>query len=140
MYNLIEMKIRNAIRGDLPKIFSLAEKFDLDHRNMQTKNFLIAEEKEKIMGIVQLRKFKSGYELCSLGVEKKHQKQGIGSKLVKALLKGVKGKIYLATIKPKYFSKLGFVKTEDFPRFMIKKSEWCEGCCPSKCNIMVKEN
>jgi len=133
--------IRKANKEDFQKIFSLAEKFDLDSVDMDTDNFIVAEENGEIVGIGQLKKFGNDFELCCLGVEANSQKKGIGKELVKALVSISKeagnGNVYLATIIPSYFEKLGFQVVKVFPEFMRKKEEWCGFCKDRKnCTVM----
>jgi len=131
------MEIRKAREKDLPSITALAEKFDLDHRNMRADKFWIAEENGLIIGIGQVIMHKDCTEIASVGVLPEFQKKGIGSAIVKKLLEGLSGEIYLATIKPKYFERFGFKKTLQIPPSMLKKEEWCEGCQKELCNVMV---
>lgn len=131
------MEVRKARQEDLPAIEALALQFDLDHANMQAENFIVAEEKGLIIGIGQILPYPDCMELASLGVLPEFQRTGIGKKIVEALLADTQGEVYLATIRPDYFSRFGFKKTLDFPVSMKKKSEWCEGCRPELCTVMV---
>lgn len=131
------MEVRKARERDLPSITALALKFDLDHRNMRADNFWVAEEDNLIVGIGQVIQHKDCTEIASVGVLPEFQKKGIGAAIVKKLLEGLRGEIYLATIKPQYFEKFGFKRTLQIPPSMVKKEDWCEGCQKELCNVMV---
>jgi len=131
------MNIRKAREEDLASIEALALKFDLDHENMRAGNFIVAEEKGAIIGIGQVIKHKDCTEIASVGVLPEFQKTGIGAAIVKKLLEGLSGEIYLATINPKYFESFGFKKTLQIPPSMVKKEEWCVGCKKELCTVMV---
>jgi N-acetylglutamate synthase-like GNAT family acetyltransferase len=79
------------------------------------------------------------FELCALGVDEKWRGRGWAGQLVRALLQEAPGNLYLATIIPGYFARFGFVKAEAVPPSMIKKPEWCAGCRPELCTVMVRK-
>lgn len=137
---IIVMRIRKAKNTDFPQILQLAERYNLDYSNMEADDFWVAEEQGKIRGICGLKKHLDCLELCSLGVEEKYRHQGLASQLVLALLQEMKGEIYLATIIPEFFEKFRFMKTDHVPSSMIKKSDWCAGCSPERCRVMMRTN
>lgn len=98
---------------------------------------MVAEEEKKIIGIGRIIKHTDCRELATFGVEKSYRKQGLGGKLVAELLKKTEKPVYLATIIPRYFAKLGFLKAEKILASMVKKSDWCEGCSKQNCTVMV---
>jgi N-acetylglutamate synthase-like GNAT family acetyltransferase len=132
------MHIRKARKPDFPEVLELARRYGLDYHDMEADHFWVAEENGQIKGICGLKIHSDCQELCSLGVEANDRGRGLASKLVRALLRSVRGQIYLATIIPEFFERLGFETIDRFPTSMIKKSEWCEGCQPEKCQIMVR--
>lgn len=132
------MKIRPAQADDFPAIRKLAEKLYLDSADMQAEEFLVAEEDKKIVGIGRIIKHPDCLELATFGIDETFRKKGIGKKLAEELAKKAGGQVYLATIIPGYFEKLGFVKVENFPASMIKKSDWCEGCSRQNCTVMAR--
>jgi len=134
------MRLRNATKTDSPQILDLAKKLELDYSGMEADDFLVAEEKGKIVGICALKKHKDCLELCSLGVDENYRKLGLGKKLVFGVLKKAKGEVYLATIIPEFFEKFGFEKSPQIPLSMVKKSDWCQGCKKELCTIMVKKS
>jgi len=134
------MLIRPAKELEKDKIRKLAEQFNLDSKDMPHEEFIVAEENEKLVGLVRIKKNKGCFELCSLGVAKEKQGQGIGKELVASVTKEPR-LLYLATIIPDFFKKLGFKKVDQIPKCMKKDPAWCEGCpAPEKCTVMKYEH
>lgn len=105
----------------------------LDDREMKHYQFLVAKKDEEILGFGRLREYDDSVELCSLGVIQKYRGQGIGKKIVLALIDIFYQKmdfnrknLYVVTIIPEYFSKFGFRMVEDnCPLSIMKKYEYC---------------
>lgn len=133
------MIVRTAIAEDFPAIRQLAEKLYLDSADMRAEEFTVAEDERKIVGIGRIIKHPDCRELATFGVEETHRKKGIGKKLIAELTKKANGPVYLATIIPGYFEKLGFVKAEKVPPSMLKKSDWCKGCSRQNCTVMINK-
>lgn len=135
------MIIRSAKESEMNKVRELAIKFNLDSKDMPYKEFIVAEEDRKLIGLVRIKDNNGCFELCSLGVTVGKQKLGIGKKLVEAVIKKQGSDLYLATIIPEYFKKFGFKKAEQAPKCIKKDPAWCEGCpAPEKCVIMKYEH
>jgi len=133
------MPIRKARREDLPRLRELAEGLGLDSPGMEDDVFWVAEENGRIKGVCGLKRHADGLELYALGVEESERGRGIGGDLVRTLVREVKGDIYLATVIPDFFERVGFSRTSEFPRFMVKSWEWCEGCDRALCTFMVRK-
>ncbi len=133
------MRIRKAERTDFSQIIGLAVKHNLDYEGMASDDFWVAVDGGRIVGICGLKKHPDCQELCSLGVEETFQKRGLGTRLSETLLRETSGDIYLATVIPEFFERLGFKKTGRPPASMIKKSDWCAGCSRDRCTIMLKK-
>lgn len=133
------MSIQKAGKTDLPQIIALAAKHNLDYEDMAADDFWVAVEAGRVVGICGLRQHPDCRELCSLGVEQTFQKRGFGRRLVETLLQGTSGDIYLATVIPEFFRKLGFEEAGSVPASMIKKADWCAGCSRERCTVMIKK-
>ena len=103
---------------------------------MKAEDFLVAVEDEKIVGIGRLKDHSKIYELCSIGIIEDKRKQGVGKLLVEELLHRADKEVYITTIIPEYFNKLGFKKTSKVPKELERKAEWCDGCNKEKCVVM----
>lgn len=131
------MKIRPAQPDDFPAIRALAEKLLLDSADLRAEEFVIAEDTGTIAGLGRLIEHPDCLEIATFGVEEAFRKQGVGKKLLGELVKRAQGPVYLATIVPEYFEKMGFEKAPQIPPSMVKKADWCEGCSRQNCTVMV---
>ena len=132
------MKIRKALALDLPGIRRLAESLSLDYPGLENDRFWVADDGREIAGIVALKGRADCDELVALGVDPGGRRQGLGRKLVKALLDEAPSDVYLATIIPEYFERVGFVRAPAAPAGMAKDQAWCEGCRKDRCVIMIR--
>lgn len=132
------MPVRKARREDLSRIRELASRLKLDSPDMENDAFWVAEDNRRIGGICGLKRHPDCFELVALGVEESKRGQGTGGELVRALIREAKTDIYLATIIPGFFERLGFSRTSEFPLSMIKNAEWCEGCDRALCTVMMR--
>lgn len=133
------MRLRKAERVDFPDIVRLARRLDLDYADMEADGFWVVEEGGRILGICGLKNHPECLELCTLGVDKKYRDRGWGAQLVRAVLNEVPGDLYLATVIPDFFVRFGFVKADSVSPSMVKKAEWCAGCRPELCTVMVRK-
>ena len=125
----------------MAKINSIALKYDLDSNDMHFEQFIVAEESGEIIGFGRLLPHEGCVELGTIGVAEEFRGKGIAGNIVKELIKtarsGGSSKIYLTTLIPTLFEKLGFKKlAEAPPDCMIRKKEWCEGCTKVGCTVM----
>jgi N-acetylglutamate synthase-like GNAT family acetyltransferase len=132
------MLIRNTRPDDFPDIRRLAEALNLDYPGMEADRFWLAEDAEKILGIVALLVHPDCLELVSLGVAPEARSAGLGGRLIETLVEAAAGDVYLATIIPGYFERHGFVRTLRVPPGMAKDPAWCEGCSKERCTIMIR--
>ncbi len=132
------MRIRRAKRSDFPRVLRIARKYSLNYLGMEADDYWVAVEGDVILGICGLRKYPDCWELCSLGVEETHRGRGLGKRLVHTLLREVQGDIHLATVIPDFFARLGFERVPNRPPSMVKTEDWCAGCRPELCTVMVR--
>jgi N-acetylglutamate synthase-like GNAT family acetyltransferase len=133
------MRVRKAKKADFPDIIRLAKMYNLDYSGMEADDFWVAEESGRIRGICGLKKHLECSELCALGVDEEVRGRGWGGQLVRAVLRDAPGELYLATVMPSFFARFGFEKTDVVPGSMVKKAEWCAGCTPELCTVMVRQ-
>jgi len=134
------MFIREAAPPDYEQLVRLARECDVDYPGMEKDDFLVAEQDCRVLGIVGLKSHPGCLELCALGVDGANRKLGIGRKLVFELLAGVRDDIYLATVIPGYFERLGFERVAAIPPAMVKDPDWCAGCRRDLCTVMVRRS
>ncbi len=125
----------------MPTIDEIALKYDLDSNDTKANQFIVAIEDKNIVGFGRLLPHTGCIELGTIGVVEEHRGKGIAKRIVEELLKTAKKmghkKIYLTTLIPSYFEKLGFCSLDEAPPdCMIRKKEWCEGCTKVGCTVM----
>ena len=131
------MKLRNAEPSDMENIYNIALKYDLDSNDMKTEDFIVAEEKGKIIGFGRLWKHDDAVELGTIGVVEEYRNKGIAKEIVKYLLGKTKENVYLTTLIPGFFEQFGFKTiTTKAPQSMIRKKGWCDGCTKVGCTVM----
>ena len=129
------MKIRKAKISDLRHVQKLindyAKKEEMIPRSLNelyetVRDFVVSEEHGTICGVCALHiMWEDLAEVRSLAVDKRHQKKGIGKKLVQQCLKearalGIK-KVFALTYCPEFFKKMGFV---DIDKASLPQKIW----------------
>jgi N-acetylglutamate synthase-like GNAT family acetyltransferase len=90
------VKIRPATAADQSTITRMIRAAGINPMSLDWRRFLVMEDDGKIVGIGQIKIHGDGSrELASLAVIPARQGQAIGSALVRALLAGTSGAIYL---------------------------------------------
>jgi len=132
------VKIRPARKEDKIKIIELLKETDLYYPAQNLNHFLVAEINQKVVGALQLKKYKNYFFLSSLGVKKTYEKQGIATSLLNYVQKNYQAPIYLYTIIPSFFAKFGFKPAKKLPRHLPSKDLLgCQDCQPQKCQCLV---
>lgn len=99
--------------------------YDLDNRDLQCGQFLVAKEGHDFLGFGRIRKHHGCDEFCSLGVIEAKRFNGIAKALIEARIKIATQPIYLVCIIPEYFEKLGFIIINNYPPEMTDKLNYC---------------
>ncbi len=135
------MLVREAGKSDLVSVLELARRLDLYYEGLELDRIWLAEEDGKTAGLAVLKRHSDCLELCSLGVDGPFRGQGTAARLIEEVERSVDGDLFLATVIPDYFQRLGFEAADGIPRAFIDKrnSSWCEGCDREKCVIMMKK-
>jgi len=133
------MLVRPAKAEDYPEIIKLISEIDEAYPGFAPDSFWVAEEVGTIVGTVRLIYYPNFVFLESLAVKKDHQGLGIAKKLLADSLKTIKKDIYLYTIIPDFFQKIGFTPISPPPDFLPGKARYeCQFCKPSNCTAMVR--
>lgn len=128
------MNIEQATESDFEKIRTYIEKFELDNRDLQRQQFLVAKENDQLLGFGRIRKHKGCDEFCSLGVLEEKRFNGIASELVRVRIRIATQPIYLVCIIPGFFEKLGFSIVQEYPSEIADKLHYCTS------ELVVPEN
>jgi|SRR6185312_10392306 len=110
---------------EFEQIKQLVEELWLDNENMQPGQFRVLSDNGKVIAFGRLRKHSDATEICSVGVATDFQKRGFGKKIVEHLLQQANGEIYLVTVVPDFFAKIGFKKVDKYPDSLKHKVEIC---------------
>jgi amino-acid N-acetyltransferase len=97
----------------------------LDDDGLNPTQFSVISDDGKVIAFGRLREHEDSTELCTLGVAKGFQQKGYGTKIVRHLLTQAKRDVYLVTVLPGFFAKLGFDFVDKFPDSLQKKVEMC---------------
>lgn len=131
LYPHFHVKICNPQLFDSLK--NSVKELELDDRHMSPEQFLVVEEKGKLMGFARLKKYPGFAEISTLGVPEQFRLQGIASEIIKVIKESANCPLYLVSTLPVFFSKLGFVECENYPTEIQQKLAYCNA------HLSVKE-
>lgn len=119
------MIIDKASSHEFDLIKKLIKEFELDNRDLQIQQFIVAKENDELIGFGRIRKHNGCDEFCSLGVIESKRFNGIAKELILARIKIATQPIYLVCIIPKYFEALGFKIVHEYPEEIADKLNYC---------------
>ena len=131
--------IRPASVTDTTAIVRVLDAADLRYSAETLTNLTVAEINGEIVGVVRLEEHPGFYFLTSLGVIPAQGKKGIASALLQDALKDKIKPIYLYTIIPDFFKRLGFKETTPIADLPAKEIYGCDRCVPGQCVVMAKQ-
>lgn len=117
--------IKSCSVEDFELIKAYIQAFELDNRQLQAEEFLVAYHRTQLVGFGRIRNYDICSELCSLGVIEPERMKGVGRKLCYALIKKAQLPLYLVCIIPDFFNPFGFEITDDFPEPLKNKLNYC---------------
>ena len=136
LFNLLthhHIHIAKATNHDFDFIKEHIQRFDLDNRNLEYQQFVIAKMDDALCGFVRIRKHNGCDEFCSLGILEAYRQQGIAEALILNLIKLSTQSIYLVCIIPHFFESLGFSIVTVYPPEIVDKLNYCTS------NLVVEE-
>jgi N-acetylglutamate synthase-like GNAT family acetyltransferase len=119
------MRIQEASVQDFEKIKAYISLFELDNRDLDYRQFLVYKKGNNLLGFGRIRNYSNCDELCSLGVIEAERNKGIGKQLVKALIQKATSNLFLVCIIPQYFEGLNFKVTNQYPKDILEKLNYC---------------
>ena len=119
------IRITRAIEQDFDFIRQHIQLFDLDNRDLQFQQFVVAKLQDAIVGFGRIRKHKGCDEFCSLGIIEPDRNQGIAEALILARIELSTQPIYLVCIIPEFFEPLGFTIVTEYPPEILDKLNYC---------------
>jgi amino-acid N-acetyltransferase len=140
------MKIRTAEPDDLPAVEKLLISSDLPFDGVPENfgSFVVAEEKDAIVGAIGLELFDSAALLRSAVVSPGQRGTGVGRRLVEQILElaersGVNDIYLLTTTAEDYFPRFGFRRTTRAAvPDAVKSSAEFRGACPDTAVVMER--
>ena len=104
------LTIRSAHADDEAIIKAMIRSEQLDPFNVHWQNFLVAIEGERIIGIGQVKPYRSGRELGSLAVVADRRKTGVAGAIINALIARESGPLLLFCLafREPFYAKFGF--------------------------------
>ncbi len=130
--------IRRARESDWDDIKSLLESMNLAHASISVKNFWIAEDEGRVVGLAQLEKTGGHFFLSSVGVCPDQRGKGIASALLEKMLSQADQVVYLYTVIPDFFKEFGFVTTAAPDGDDYRRHFDCMSCDPKSCVCMKR--
>lgn len=109
------ISIRHAVEADQPTIVLFVRQAKINPRNLHWKNFLVAEEGNKIVGIRQIKTYKQGTrEVASGFVLPEYRRLGISARLMNELLARETGPLYTMVNEKRapYYEQFGFRRVD----------------------------
>lgn len=107
------------------RVLKLALAMKLDVSNHSREQFRALVMDGEVVGFGRIVQKGEIIELATLGVSKSKRSQGVGEALV-AHLSSKYDELYLVTVIPEYFKKMGFEEMEQFPMELNGKMNDCE--------------
>ncbi len=138
---MIDLEIRKARKQDKAPVMKLIKESDLFVPRMKYEDFIVAYRGENLVGVARFKTHKKSrlHELSNVGVKDGWRKCGIGSLIVSKIIDKTKYDMYINTINPGFYEKLGFKTVKEAPKPLRKNSTWCKGCDKKSCATMVKK-
>ena len=136
-----DFDIRKAKKEDKAPILKLVKETGLFVPHLRYQDFFVAYRGQNIVGVARWKTHKKNkmHELSNVGVKDGWRKCGIGSMIVSKVMDNAKYDVYLNTITPGFYEKLGFKQIKDAPKQIKKNSSWCKGCDKKSCTAMIKQ-
>ena len=122
----MDIQISSASEKNLPIIERLAKSFDLDWEGVSCEQFIVAKKERNIIGFGRLRVYPECTEVATVGVIHPERNKGVGTSMVKELIRIGPKEIFVACVIPRFFERLGFQTVKQYPSVLQKKVDFCK--------------
>ena len=124
--NPIDILVSSANERDMPVIEQLAKSFDLDCEKLSWKQFVAAKKNDTIIGFGRLREYPGCTEVSTVGVVLEERNKGVGTAIVKELIRMGHSEIFVTCVIPDFFRRFGFFAVQHYPSVLQKKVDFCK--------------
>jgi len=111
--------------NEFEQVKQFVQDFWLDDTDLQPQQFRVLADNGNVIAFGRLREHADATELCTIGVAKDFQNKGFGKEMVSHLISLARRDVYLVTVIPGFFAKLGFTKVEQYPLSIKGKIDMC---------------
>lgn len=133
------VKIRKATSSDKEAIDKILIELDINYSAQEYDNFYVAEVNGQVVGTARWNEYDEFFFLSSLGVALNSQNQHIATIMLDKLFNNIKKPVYIYTIIPDFFKKIGFKETVPILTLPKKNLLECDDCFPGVCLCMVRD-
>lgn len=127
---------RKMTDGDLDEIMTILTEQDLIYPSLLFDNFWVAADEGKILSVSRLEEFDKFSFLSCVGIKAGHEGRGLTTKLIKELLGRQTRDVYLYTIIPGFFERLGFGVVSAIGELPQRTRFSCDKCNLEACTCM----
>lgn len=133
-----EIEVKRATEADCEGALKLMAGLDLIHAAVSMRNLWVVAEGGQVVGVAHLERCGPGLFLSSLGVAATHRHMGLARRLMEATLKDAETDVYIYTVIPRFFEKLGFVECVAPEGLPSREIFGCDRCEPGSCRCMKR--
>lgn len=119
------MEIGMPSESEFEQVIQLANSMKLDVKEAKREQFIIVKNDNEVVAFARIFPRGTLNELATLGVVKKNRGQGLSGLLINEL-RTMYSQLYLVTVIPDYFKKIGFKISKDIPKELEQKYNQCE--------------
>ena len=116
---------REPTEAELEVVKKYVHEYWLDDEGVDKKQFKILLYEGKLAAFGRIKEHKDSIELCTVGVVEKYRGKRLGEELVKRFLSEIKQEVYLVTVIPSFFNRLGFKEAKKYPASIREKCDRC---------------
>jgi N-acetylglutamate synthase-like GNAT family acetyltransferase len=117
--------IREPDGAEFEMVKNYAKEYWLDDEGVDKKQFKVLLYDNKLAAFGRIKEHKDSTELCTIGVVEKYRGKKLGEALVKGFISGIKHDVYLVTVIPSFFHRMGFMETTKYPQSIREKTDRC---------------
>ena len=131
--------VRRALPGDFTSISGLLADLELEYPAMDFNCFYVAEKNGETVATAELKELEDCCLLSCVGVREDLQGTGIGRDFTLEVLRDASKDVYLYTLVPGFFKKLGFIEALTLPPGLPGRAIYgCRNCDPTLCRCLFR--